>query len=99
MKTLATTVLAASLILSAGAAFAQSAGSSSAKGTESDKTSTVKAPGADVSKGSGMQMAPAATSGSAIKSQEDASGMSKDKGGLATPSDKEKKRKKNPGRN
>lgn len=91
MKLSHTLTLATALAFGATAAMAQSAPPSgnAGKGTESDKSSTVKAQGADTAK-KGQTMAPApSTTGAAVNANDQKAGMNKDKGGTSMPSKQE----------
>lgn len=101
MKTIHALTLATALVFGATAALAQSAppNNSAGKGTESDKSATVKATGADQAK-KGQTMAPgASTTGASVNAADQKAGMSKDKGGTAMPSKEENSKENKAGRN
>ena len=101
MKKIHALTLATALVFGATAAMAQSAppNSNAGKGTESDKSSTVKANGADQAKKGATTMTPSSgTTGAAVQANDAKAGATKDKGGLANPSKNENEKENKAGR-
>src|SRR5262249_42562829 len=89
MKMIHAIAITAALTLGAGSALAQSAAPMQGqnKGGQSDVNATTKAPGVDQAKKGAMAPSTStSTTGAAVKDADMKSGMTKDKGGLATPS-------------